>query len=173
MMGWGRNQRDARDGVARAGYHLIHLEARQLPALTRLGTLRHLDLYLLGVDKIFRRHTEASRSHLLGFARQWYAVVCGMEARGVLSSLARIAARPQFVHRQRQRFVSLLADCPERDGTRHEMTHDLLHRLHLANIDGILPEAEKVAQANRIPFRVCLRRKLLEARVTTRACGKL
>ena len=44
-----RDERDARDGVARLGNDFVHLEAGQLSALARLGSLCHLDLYFLGI----------------------------------------------------------------------------------------------------------------------------
>ena len=54
--------------MARLGYDFVHLEAGQLSALAGLGALCHLDLQLLGIDQIFRGHTEAARGYLLGLA---------------------------------------------------------------------------------------------------------
>ena len=68
MRRW-RNQRDTRYGMPCLGNHLIYLEAWQLSAFTRLGSLCHLDLYLFCVHKIFCGHTETTTGHLLGLAR--------------------------------------------------------------------------------------------------------
>ena len=46
----------------------IHLVAGQLSALSRLGSLGHLNLNLLGADQILRGHTESSRSHSIHHA---------------------------------------------------------------------------------------------------------
>ena len=67
-MRWWRDEADARNRVTCLGDDLVDLKAGQLSALTRLGTLCHLDLYFLGIDEVFGCHTETSRSHLLGFA---------------------------------------------------------------------------------------------------------
>ena len=65
-----RDQRHARLRVTQPRDQPAHLEARQLPALARLRALRHLDLDLLGVGQILRRHSEAPRSHLLDLVVQ-------------------------------------------------------------------------------------------------------
>ena len=64
MVGRWRNQRDTRNAVTRLGNHLVDLESRQLAALSRLGSLRHLDLYLLGIHQILCGDTKAAAGHL-------------------------------------------------------------------------------------------------------------
>ena len=66
VVGWRRNQRDARNGVAGFGNHLIYLESRQLSSFSRLGALGHLYLDLFGMDQVFGGDSEASRCYLLG-----------------------------------------------------------------------------------------------------------
>ena len=88
VVGWRRYERYAGYGVARACYHLVHLETWQLASLTGLGTLRHLDLYLLGIDKILRRHSEAATCHLLGLRREADTIHLGVEPLLVLAALA-------------------------------------------------------------------------------------
>ena len=65
VVGWGRDQGHTGLAVAQPGDVGIHLGARKLAALTRLGPLGHLDLQLLAAAEIFRRHAEATRSDLL------------------------------------------------------------------------------------------------------------
>ena len=60
-----RNQRHAWLAVAKPGDVLIHLRPRQLPALSRLGPLGHLDLQLSAAAQVFGCDAEASRRHLL------------------------------------------------------------------------------------------------------------
>ena len=55
---WRRDEADARNGVTRLGYNLVHLEAGQLSAFARLCTLRHLNLNLLSIHKVFCRHAK-------------------------------------------------------------------------------------------------------------------
>ncbi len=50
MVGWRGNERDARNGVAGFGNHLIYLESRQLSSFSRLGALGHLYLDLFGMN---------------------------------------------------------------------------------------------------------------------------
>ena len=52
--------------MACLGDNLVHLEAGQLTALSRLGTLGHLDLDLFGIHQVFGGHTETSGGNLLG-----------------------------------------------------------------------------------------------------------
>ena len=68
MVGWRGNERDARNGVAGFGNHLIYLESRQLSSFSRLGALGHLYLDLFGMDQVFGGNSEASRCYLLGLA---------------------------------------------------------------------------------------------------------
>ena len=173
MVRRGRDEGNAGDGVARAGYHLVHLEAGQLSAFAGLGSLRHLDLYLLGVHQVFRGHAEAARSHLLGLAAEGDAVLLAVEAAGVLASLARVAARAQLVHRQGQSFVRLLADGAEGDGARDEVLDNLLHRLHLFNGYRLAAEAEEVAQEDWMLLLVHQPGELLELGVAAQAGGQL
>ena len=103
-----RNERDSGNGVTRLGNHLVHLEARQLSAFTRLGTLRHLNLYLLGVDQIFCSYAEASRSHLLGLARKRNAVHSLVETLAQLAAFTCVCACAELVHGKSHCLVSLL-----------------------------------------------------------------
>ena len=52
----------------------IDLVSRKLPALTRLGPLRDLDLEIIGADQVFARDTEPRRRHLLDRASPRVAV---------------------------------------------------------------------------------------------------
>ncbi len=52
----------------------IDLVSGQLPALARLGALRHLDLQLVAVDQIVAGDAEAARGHLLDGAAAQIAV---------------------------------------------------------------------------------------------------
>ena len=61
---WRRDQANPRHRMAQATDVLRHLGTRQLAALTRLGTLSHLDLDLIGTAQILCRDTEAARGHL-------------------------------------------------------------------------------------------------------------
>ena len=59
------DQPDARRRVPRLGDPRVHLVAGQLAALAGLGALGHLDLQVVGVRQVLRRHPEAPRRHLL------------------------------------------------------------------------------------------------------------
>ncbi len=59
MRRW-RNKTDARNGITCLGNNLVHLKTWQLSAFARLCTLSHLDLNLLGIDKVLCRHAKAT-----------------------------------------------------------------------------------------------------------------
>ena len=159
--------------MARAGYHAVDLEAGQLSAFAGLCSLRHLDLYLLGIDKIFGGNAKASRSHLFRFAAQGYAVELFMEACRIFAALAGIAARAKCVHCQRKCLMGLLAYCPERNCTGNEVFYYLLYRLNTVYRNRIPFETKKVAQENGIFLVVGLGCELLELLVTAQSRGKL
>ncbi len=149
MRRW-RDERDARNGVACLGDDLVDLVAGQLSALTRLGTLCYLDLYLLSVDKVFCGDTEASGSHLLGLTAQADAVDSAGVAVAVFTALTGVAACAESVHGQGQRLVSLFAQCTEAHGTGDEVLDDALDGLHLINIYRVALEVEEVADEDRL-----------------------
>jgi hypothetical protein len=64
-----RDQRHALRRMPQPRDQLRDLHAGQLPALAGLGALRDLDLKLLAVVEVFRRHAEAARGHLLDLGR--------------------------------------------------------------------------------------------------------
>src|SRR5512132_2951324 len=74
-MRWRRDQAHTGHRVAQLADVLGDLAARQLPALARLGALRHLDLDLVGRREVFRRHAEAAAGHLLDARAQRIAVL--------------------------------------------------------------------------------------------------
>ena len=51
--------------MASLGYYFIHFESGELSTFTRLCSLRHFNLYFIGIHKIFCCHAKAARSHLL------------------------------------------------------------------------------------------------------------
>ncbi len=60
-----RDEPHAGRGVPGAGDPRVHLVAGQLAALAGLGALGHLDLDVVRVGQVLRRHAEAARGHLL------------------------------------------------------------------------------------------------------------
>ena len=100
-----RRRRDQADPGARepqARDHVVHLVPGQLAAFARLRALRDLDLQHFGIDQVFRRDAEAARGHLLDLGILLRAV-----AHRILAAFARIRARAQAVHGDRQRLVRL------------------------------------------------------------------
>jgi hypothetical protein len=60
-----RDEPDTGSGVPGARDPRVDLVAGQLPALPGLGTLRHLDLQVVGVDEVLAGHPEPAAGHLL------------------------------------------------------------------------------------------------------------
>jgi hypothetical protein len=102
--------------VAGTGNHLVDLESGQLSALTGLGTLCHLDLYLFGIDQVVGGDTEAARGHLLGLAVERDAVYRAIETVVALATLTGVGACAELVHGQGHGLVGFLAQCAERHG---------------------------------------------------------
>ena len=146
MVGRGRDERDTRNGMTGFGYHLIHLEARQLTAFTRLRALCHFNLYFIGIDEVFRRHSEPSGCHLFDGGAHRYAVLCLGEAFGILAALTRIASSAYLVHGECHCLMRFFADGTERHGSRDEPTEDILYRLYLLNGYRVAAETKKVTQ---------------------------
>ena len=173
VVGRGRNQRDARDGVACPGYHFVHLETGKLSAFTGLGALGYLDLYFVRVHQILCRDAETSRSHLLDGAAQAGAVFAWREACPVFATFTGIAASVQPVHGNRHRLVCLLADGAVGHGARDKTAHDAFHRFHPVDGDGVAAEVQEVAQEDRRFFAIHQGCELLELLVASQTCGKL
>ena len=126
-----RDQGHARRGVPHPGDVGRHLVAGQLPALAGLRPLRDLDLQLLRMVQVLRRHPEASAGDLLDRAATVFAVRSDDIPRRILAALAAVAAAAETVHGDRQRFVHLLAQRPETHRARHEPAQDRFFRLDL------------------------------------------
>ena len=96
------DESNARPRKAQLGDHLIDLVAGQLPALARLGALRHLDLQHFSANQIFGCNAKAARGHLLDLG-----VLLSAIAGRVFTALARVGTRAQTIHGDSQRFVRL------------------------------------------------------------------
>src|SRR4029077_17905602 len=82
-----RDQAYAGNRVAHARDGLVHFVAGKLPAFAGLGTLRNLDLQIVGIDQVIGGDAEARRSHLLDRAAPQIAVGVWREPRFVLAPL--------------------------------------------------------------------------------------
>ena len=175
VMWWGRDEADARNGVACLGNDFVHLEPWQLTAFARLGTLCHLDLYLFCIHQIFSRHAETSRCNLLRLAAQAHTLHVCMVAGIILTTFTRVASCAELVHRQCQRLMCLDAQCTKTHGTRHKMLHDALHRLHFVEgrrLCRLLP-SEEIADEDGLLLLVHHLLPLLKLLVTAQSCGNL
>ncbi len=89
VVGRRRDQPYPRRGVPCLGDPRVHLPRRQMAALTGLCPLGHLDLNLLGTDKIPGGHPETPRGHLLDGGAPVQPV---LSRRQPLQALATLAA---------------------------------------------------------------------------------
>ena len=144
----GRNQCHSWCRVSQFCNEFRNLEARQLPALARLGTLRDLDFDFLSGPQIFCRDAEASARNLLDRRIGIVAVGIGFEARRVLAALARHRLCANAVHRNRQSFVRLGAECAQRHSRRDKSFAYFSDRLDLVDYHGLLGvvEFEEIAK---------------------------
>ena len=144
------NQRYARDGIPGLGNHLVHLEARELTSLARLGALADLDLDLLRIHQVLCRHAEASGSDLLGLAGERNPVHAAVVAGIVLATFAGIGPCTQLVHSQGNGLVRLYAQGTEAHGADHKMLHYLILGLDLVYADRIALEIQKIPEEDRL-----------------------
>ena len=140
------DEADAGRGVPGLGDPRVHLVAGELAALARLGALGHLDLQVVGVGEVLRRHAEAPRRHLLD-RRAPRRVV---QAVGILAALAGVRLGAETVHRHGQRLVRLGGDRSVAHRARREPSHDRGDRLDLLDRDRLaLAELELEQPAQR------------------------
>src|SRR5579871_4418918 len=167
-----RNQPDARHRVANLRDEVVDLVPGKLAPFAGLGTLRHFDLQLIGVDEVVAGNTKARRGDLLDRATAPIAIRIADETRGILAALAGVALATDPVHRDREVFVRLLADRSERHRAGFEALDDLAGRFNLfkRNLGSNWLELEQPAQgveASRMV--VYCRGVLLEQIVVARA----
>ncbi len=88
MMRRRRDQRHTRGRMAQTRDQAVHLDPRQLSALTRLGALRHLDFDFLAVVQIFRGDAKATGRDLLDCAGGVVTIFTQLESGRVFTPLA-------------------------------------------------------------------------------------
>src|SRR5207302_2360900 len=99
-----------------------------LAALAGLGTLRHLDLQIVGIDQVFGRDAEAARGHLLDRRAHRVAIWQWLEALRLLPTFAGIGLAADAVHRNSQGRVGLAADRAEAHCTGRKPPDNLARR---------------------------------------------
>ena len=120
----------------------IDLDAWQLAALARLGTLCHLNFDFLTIIQIFRRHPETSGCDLFNRAGWVIAIFTQFKPRRILATFARVRFRTDTVHRNRQCFMCLRAQRAKRDSRRYQTFAYNSDRFHLFNLNRILHRFE-------------------------------
>ena len=171
-----RDESHARHRAAQPRDVVADLVAGQLPALARLGALRHLDLDLVGRGQVFGGDAKAPGCHLLDARAQRVASLqgivglhhilaqhagqCGTGPDGnalqilsvahrVFTALARVGFATDAIHGHRQRGMRLGGDGTQRHRPRGEALDDLGGRFHLVQRDGpfgVEAELEESAQ---------------------------
>ncbi len=110
--------------MAHPGDEISHLVTGDLTALARLRSLRNLDLDLLGLAQVARRHAEPPRGDLLDLGvrpvRSWLVVPVR-----VLAALAGIGPRSKPVHADRQRAMGFRTERAQRHGGDNESLDDV------------------------------------------------
>ncbi len=150
--------------------------AGQLPALARLGALRHLDLQVVGIHEVLGGHAEPPGGDLLDRRAHRIAVGERDVAHRVLAAFAGVRLSADAVHGDGQRRMRLVRDASERHGAGGESLDQLLRRLHFLDGDrrGRFPDREQAAQRHQ-PFGLLVDelRVLLEGREVVCASGML
>ena len=143
MVGRRAYQGDAGRGAPGPGDPGIDLASRQVPALSGLCALCHLDLQFLRTVQVRARHAEAPRSDLLD----------GRAVQGILQAVRRLSALPgigtssERVHGGGKALMGLLRDGAVAHGTGFESPDDALHRFDLVQRDAAVWVPFEVQQA--------------------------
>lgn len=140
------DQTDARRGVPRRRNDLVHLVTGQLTPFTRLGTLRDLDLMLVGVGEVPGGDPEPAAGDLLDRGPLAVAVRQRREPFVVFASFAGVALPTDAVHGDREGFVRLSGDRAVAHRSGAEPLEDLGGRFDLfdRNRRGLLePEPDR------------------------------
>src|SRR5713226_913842 len=128
------DQADARRGMARPRNPRVHLVTRQLAALAGFGSLRHLDLQVVGIDQVLRCHAEASRGHLVDRRATQIAIRIAHVPIGVFAAFAGVRLPANAIHRDGQGLVRFFRDRAIRHRTGRETLQDFAQRLNF--VDG-------------------------------------
>ena len=102
-----RDQTDTCGGMAYLGDGGVDLVPWQLATLTWLGTLCHLDLDHIGVDQVFRGHTETARGDLFDGRACRVTVWHRLETLRFLAALTGVGFATDSVHGDGQGRVCL------------------------------------------------------------------
>ena len=137
--------------MAQARDHFGDLKAGQLPTFTGLSTLGNFDLNLTALVEILRRHTEATRSHLLHRAVGIVAIGERLIAFTVFTTFAGDGLGTNAVHRHVQGAVRLWAQGPQRHARRVKALADFVQALNAFQGNRLASclEVQQVAQLDR------------------------
>jgi len=132
---WWRHQTNASRAVAALCNVGIDFPASQLATFSRLCTLCHLDLDLLGVCEVLCRHTEAAGSHLLDGRAGRTTVLHNFKALRIFTALSSVRLAAQPVHCNGQRGMCLHGNRAVGHGACSEALDDCGCRLDLFQWD--------------------------------------
>ena len=148
-----RNQGNPRLRISQLCNEPVDLVTGQLPTLTGLRTLRHLDLDLLCGHQVFRADSEAPRGDLLDLGISPVPIRIRSETPGIFSPFATVGLSTDAVHRDGERLVSFRTDRTKRHRCRRKPTAHVLDGLDF--LDGDRPlvignQFEKVVKGVRL-----------------------
>src|SRR2546428_8453901 len=157
------------------GDPVIALVSGQLPALSGLGALGHLDLKVVRVDQVLAGHAEARGGDLLDRAPPPVAIRVASVPRRILAALSGVGLAPDPVHGDGQRLMSLLADGAVGHRARGEALEDRLHGLDLLDRDGLrgVLELDQPAERGQAPILVVDELRVLPVDLVLSASGSV
>src|SRR5260370_18461161 len=120
MMGWGRDQSNARCGVTNSSYPFIYFMTRKLAAFTGLCALCHFDLKLFRIREIIARNAKSPGGNLLDRGVFPITIFFFMKANFIFTTFATVALAANSVHGNGQCAVCLIGNRTERHCTGSE-----------------------------------------------------
>ena len=145
-----RNQADSRCGVSGSGYPRVYLSGWQVSAFSRLRTLGHLNLNLLGADQIAAGHAETSAGHLLNGRTPVPVTSCGIQTFLAFSALTGVGFAVKHIHSQGQGFVCFLRNGAIGHSPCFKAFHNVIHAFHFLQRKGMFckPKVHKTAEVS-------------------------
>jgi hypothetical protein len=136
VVGRRTNEADTRSGVTGLSDRARDLVAGKLTTLTRLSTLSHLDLELIGISEVVGGNTETSRSNLLDSGAHSITVLHAQATLGIFTTFTSVGLATQTVHGDSKGRVRLHGDGTVRHGTGNKAAHNVSPRLDLVDGNG-------------------------------------
>ena len=139
-MWWWWNKRYTRCWKSCLSNPRIYLLTRKMSALTRLCTLRHLNLYFFCTYKVLRCNTKSSWSYLLNCRTSVKSVSSDCESVIIFTAFTTIWLTMYHIHSNRHSFVCFLWNRTVRHSTCLKSLNNRVYTFYFINVNTFFRE---------------------------------